>query len=176
MWKKNEKKLFYDGNKYLLDKIPEDKDYFIFLREMHDNNKYRQVVISSRIMLEILKEKFSTSKATIKKIQLQRNDEEYQNILDDLIEDVRVDRDNFVNLIDEIHSLNSDDSIDIRFIDYNIRNEDGVIETTISNNGIIRFETYDVKDDDSNLSLLSKQDESLLNLIAKCKEENASDV
>ncbi|MCH5423565.1 hypothetical protein V6S63_00135 [Lactococcus lactis] len=111
-------------------------DYYSFIQGLSGDG-YKQIILPSNVLLDLMKNIFKTKKANIKDIDLLEDDDAYNDKIDKLILETLDDRDNFVELIEELRYLSSDQNIEIRKIRFSYRNDNKLIDISLSINGLI---------------------------------------
>lgn len=111
-------------------------DYYSFLQELSAEG-YKQIILPSNVLLDLMKNIFKSKKGIIKEIELLEDDDAYNDKIDKLLLETQEDRDNFVELFEELRYLSSDQNIEIRKIRFCYRNNGKLIELTLSINGLI---------------------------------------
>ncbi|WP_034538264.1 hypothetical protein [Carnobacterium inhibens] len=124
-----------------------EKDYYFFVRSTM-NNGYSQIIISSDIMLKVLRKFFIEKKAKIVTIDFFEEDNDYKNQLELLISSVNRDRDYFINLMDELSFLSEKQSVDIKSIRIKYRKNDKPIDISLSVNGLVKIGGNDKVDEE----------------------------
>ncbi|MCU0199887.1 hypothetical protein [Levilactobacillus brevis] len=112
----------------------EDEDYFDFIAEQNQDG-YSQFIISSKIMIYLIKCLVVDEKFTLKEIQLMESDGILDDEINHLIENVR--NGNVFELIDKLRWLSDDNSIDVEMVHFSKRYEGHSIVLKIQANGII---------------------------------------
>lgn len=128
------KKFLIKGEKIYLKDIA--NNYFDFIRKERKLG-YRQIVISSDILINLLFSKAQNDGALIKKIEIQRDDNDVQEYLDSLVEKANLKKD-YLNLLIFLKPIDFSDSIEIKAVKYSYRREK-LIEVEVSNNGIVQM-------------------------------------
>lgn len=112
-------------------------DYYSFVRAKIDEG-YSQIIISSSIMLQVLRKMFVEKKARIVKIDFIEDDSDYLEQMDNLIASVNEDRDYFFDLMKELSFLAEQESVEIRNIRIKYRKNEKPIDLSLSVNGLIK--------------------------------------
>lgn len=128
------KKFLIKGEKIYLKDIA--NNYFDFIRKERKLG-YRQIIISSDILINLLFSKAQNDGALIKKIEIQRDDNDVQEYLDSLVEKANLKK-NYLNLLIFLKPIDFSDSIEIKAVKYSYRREK-LIEVEVSNNGIVQM-------------------------------------
>lgn len=128
------KKFLIKGEKIYLKDIA--NNYFDFIRKERKLG-YRQIIISSDILINLLFSKAQNDGALIKKIEIQRDDNDVQEYLDSLVEKANLKKD-YLNLLIFLKPIDFSDSIEIKAVKYSYRREK-LIEVEVSNNGIVQM-------------------------------------
>ncbi len=115
----------------------EGSDYYSFVRSKMDE-RYSQIVISSGIMLQVLRKMFIEKKARIVSIEFIQEDSDYLNIINNLITSVNTDRDYFHDLMKELSFLSEQESVEIKNIRIKYRKNERPIDLSLSVNGLIK--------------------------------------
>lgn len=131
-------KLFFNED-YCVDSFELDhSNYYKSVRSKIDNG-YKSIIISSDLMIDILKTFFKKKKATIVKIELLEEDPNYQKQLDSIVSSLKDNRDYFVDLVEELSFLSEDNNIEIKRIRFKFRENTELIDISISLNGLIDY-------------------------------------
>lgn len=130
-------KLFINSsNEGLIMKVVPDGDYYAFVgKEMKSG--LSQIVISSDIMVEILKFFFIEKKAKIVEIDFLEDDKSYKEQFSKLVNEANNDRAYFFKLLEELSFLSIQKTIDIKSIRFKFRRNELPIDIMISVNGLI---------------------------------------
>lgn len=158
---KGQVKVFLNSseNNLILEKVPSHKDYYSFIKEELARD-LKQVSLPSSILLDVLNYFFVKRKATVTKIELLQDDEEYQNTIDSLIEQAQENRDYFLYLWNELTTNFREGSVEIKRIDLRMRDSDKKLaHISLSINGLINYR--------GNKEFIDKVLEDLLNLLWK---------
>lgn len=138
---KGQVKIFLNSSKntLILKQVPSRKDYYSFIKE-EMAKELKQVSLPSSILLDVLNYFFVKREATVKGIELLQDDEEYQNTIDNLIEQAQKKRDYFLYLWNELTASFREGSIEIKRIDLRMRNSDKQLANiSLSINGLINY-------------------------------------
>lgn len=132
-----QRKLFINSlNEGLIMKTVPDGDYYAFVcKEMKSG--LSQIVISSDIMVEILKFFFIEKKAKIVEIDFLEDDKSYKDQFSKLVNEANNDRAYFFKLLEELSFLSMQKTIDIKSIRLKFRKNELPIDIMISVNGLI---------------------------------------
>lgn len=133
--KTNQYKIFLKDSQLCL-KNNIGNDYYSFIQELSGEG-YKQIIIPSNVLLDLMKNIFKDKKATIKDIDLLEDDDDYNDKIDKIILETQDDRDNFVELFEELRYLSSDQNIEIRKIRFSYKNDNKLIDLSLSINGLI---------------------------------------
>lgn len=133
--KSNQYKIFLRSGRICLEKNI-SKDYYSFIQRLSVEG-YKQIILPSNVLLDLMKNIYKNKKGTIKDIALLEDDDAYNHKIDELILETQNDRDNFVELFEELRYLSSDQNIEIRKIRFSYRNNGKLIDLSISINGLI---------------------------------------
>ena len=114
---------------------PSKDDYYCMVKK-HRENGYYQVILSSKMMINILKEYFYNRNCKILYIEWLEEDDELNREINKFLEKINDDRDCFEWLIDKINYLLEEGSIDIKKIGFSFR-EEKTVSISILVNGVI---------------------------------------
>ncbi|WP_130860787.1 hypothetical protein [Gracilibacillus phocaeensis] len=112
-------------------------DYYSFVRAKIDEG-HSQIIISSSIMLHVLRKMFVEKKAKIVSIDFIEDDTDYLNQMNNLIASVNKDRDYFYDLMEELSFLAEQESVEIKNIRIKYRKNEKPIDLSLSVNGLIK--------------------------------------
>lgn len=112
-------------------------DYYSFVRAKI-NEGHSQIIISSSIMLQVLKKMFVEKKAKIVSIDFIEDDYDYLEQMNNLIASVNKDRDYFYDLMKELSFLSEQESVEIKNIRIKYRKNEKPIDLSLSVNGLIK--------------------------------------
>lgn len=138
---KGQVKIFLNSSKdnLILKQVPSQQDYYSFIKE-ELAKELKQVSLPSSVLLDVLNYFFVERKATVTGIELLQDDDEYQEIIDNLISQTQDNRDYFVYLWKELTSSFREGSIEIKRIDLKMRNTNHVLaHISLSINGLINY-------------------------------------
>ena len=115
IWEKIFREPFF-GNKrvkvklvsYLKGEIP----YYTFIKQQKKEN-YKQIIISSELMLKLMDKTILEGGEILKVTLSEKNDQEFQEKINLLVEDLRLDKECIDNLKQELSWVIGDQSIDI---------------------------------------------------------------
>ncbi|WP_426348678.1 hypothetical protein ACPWSR_13100 [Alloiococcus sp. CFN-8] len=131
---------YYDaGNKEIINigYNPEDyTDYYSFVKTQHVLG-YRQVILTSEIMIELVKYYFLERKFKVVSIDLMEEDSHLSSDLEYIIEKTTCDRAYFANLIKHLDFISEKSSIDIKKIELAGKENNNYIKTFFQVNGIV---------------------------------------
>lgn len=114
----------------------DDQDYYSFVKSNYEQG-YRQIIISSEIMVELIKE-FVLSGYTVAEIQFAEEDTDFEGDIQDILSQMHTNMAFFVQLIDRLNFLSVNSSIEIQRIKLVGRLSDGIASRLfIQSNGII---------------------------------------
>ncbi|MGL5676601.1 MAG: hypothetical protein ACRDDX_09310 [Cellulosilyticaceae bacterium] len=116
-------------------------DYYTFVKSICAQG-YKQVIITSNMMITILKEYFFSRSFKINKVQFMIEDTELSNETKQILSKVHEDRAYINVLLEKITFLSEEETIDIRKLDVSGRNtEKEAIGVSVQVNGIIGIAT-----------------------------------
>lgn len=131
-------KLFMEKGNAGIEAIKIDgTDYYSFVRKKIDEG-HSQIIISSSIMLQVLRKMFVDKKAKIVSINFIEDDFEYLEQMNNLIDSVNKDRDYFYDLMKELSFLAEQESVEIKNIRVKYRQNGKPIDLSLSVNGLIK--------------------------------------
>ena len=137
-------KFFKDdiGNIVVFDYSSQD-DYYSFVKKYRDKG-YSQVIITSEIMVDLIKYYFIERKFRLAALELIAMDPELHNELDTIINEMSEDRDYFSILLSRLDFLLEETSIDIKKVELNNKLDTSIY---LQVNGIfgISEKKYDVE-------------------------------
>lgn len=125
-----------DSNTLFYFPVPKNKDYYSFIKDKIQEG-FRQVIITSDIMIEYLVFAFSKRKASLVEVELLEDDPDYQNEINNDISAVNGNRDLFVNLVEELKYLSDEKTAEIKLIKIKYRENSKPVVLSISINGLI---------------------------------------
>lgn len=139
--KQKKAKFFWKKNNSLKEisciEYNDEIEYYSFLKNCHSQG-YRQIIITSELMIEIVKYFVMEKNLSVIKIELAEDDHELKEELKFLIEQTIRDRVFFQQLIEKLYFLAEQSSIDIQRVYIKGRNhEKAAINFFIQSNGII---------------------------------------
>ncbi len=112
-------------------------EYYTFLKKQHDSG-FRQIIITSEIMVKLIEYFVLESKLNIYDIVFFEVDKDLIDEIDNLLIKIENDRKLFWELIDKLNFLSEKSSIDIQRIYFKGRSTDGsAINFYLQSNGII---------------------------------------
>lgn len=136
----------------------ENMEYYAFLKQYY-NEGYRQIIITSEIMIEIIKHFVLEKGISVYNIEFMEDDSDLVEEIESLIDRFLEDKVFFVRLLEKLNFLAEKSSIDIKRVFFKGRNNEGIaINFYMQSNGIIGI-------DEKNFSSLSAE---ISNLIAGC--------
>lgn len=116
-------------------------EYYSFIKDCH-NQGYRQIIITSELMIEIITRFALEKNLLVFKIELAEDDSELAEEIDSLIEHTEKNSIYFNRLIDELKFLSEKSSIDIQRVYMKGRNNEGsIINLFLQSNGLIGINT-----------------------------------
>jgi len=132
-------KIFYD-NKYNIElfEIEQNNNYYKYFRDKIDHG-FKPIIISSNIMIKILKKYFTENKADIVSIVLLEEDPEYQANINNIITTVKSNRDYFIDLVEEISFLSENDNVEIKSLRFKYRKNQELVDISITLNGSLNY-------------------------------------
>lgn len=137
-------KLFQDKDKKIVAieySETDQKNYFEFVRTQHVRGM-RQVIVTSELMLEILKVFFLEYNFKIININLAEEDEDLILEIGRILNTVGENRENFIKLLEKLECIANDSSIDIEKIELKSMQkiDNCYINFSIRVNGILSIE------------------------------------
>lgn len=147
-------KIFFNKEYHVeLFEIEQSNNYYKSVREKIDSG-YRPIIVSSDIMINILKKYFTEKKADIVKIELLEDDPDYQEDINRIIRTLKSNRDYFVNLVEEISFLSENDNVEIKCLRFKYRRDQELVDISVTLNGSLNYsnnqatkeELYGIKD------------------------------
>lgn len=157
MNKKKYKLFFHDDNMYF-DSINNDAEIDYKYIKKQINNGKKQVVLSSKVMMDILDDIYhkivneQLREFELKNIIFIDDDSELNSSIEEHIFKVKENIDNLLFLIEYINLLCSQESIEIRNISFNLRdNNNNLYMLDLYVNGILYVQTFDEKINNKNI-------------------------
>ena len=137
----NKYKLFWkvgDVNKHVVcQKYSDDEEYYSFLKKQYDIG-YRQIIISSEVMIELIKEFVINFGLRVYRIEFMEADSSLTNEIEVLLEHMKERPILFATLLEKLNFLAETTSIDIGRIDTSGRLENNIaLNMFVQSNGII---------------------------------------
>lgn len=130
-------KLFISPKSDEVNAIPvPEYDYYKFVR-LNIEQGYSQVVIPSNILIALLKYFFLNKKAKIVDINFLEEDDENKKQMTYLIDKVNVDREFFVDLMEELNFLSAQETVEIKNIRLMHRDNGKSVDLKLSLNGLL---------------------------------------
>jgi len=111
-------------------------EYYEFLKRYHDKG-YKQIIITSELMSDLMRLFCQTKDLSVYRIDLMEDDEDLDAELKDILQKMELDRIYFGRLLDKIHFLSEQSSIDINRIYFKGRYDGIALRFFIQANGII---------------------------------------
>lgn len=112
-------------------------DYYSFVKDICLKG-YKQVIITSDLMIPVLKEYFLVKKFKINDLQFMIEDTQLQQEIKHLLDKISIDRAYFNELLDKVTFLSEESTIDIRKIELSGRYPTGkAVRISLQVNGII---------------------------------------
>lgn len=132
-------KLFFNRD-YRVDffEIDQSNNYYKSVREKVDNG-YKPIIVSSDLMIDILKKYFKEKKANVVNIELLQEDHNYQEQINKLISSLKTNRDYFIDLVEELSFLSETNNNEIRRLRFKYRKGEELIDISISLNGLLNY-------------------------------------
>ncbi|MGX6400799.1 hypothetical protein ACWM0Y_07535 [Lactiplantibacillus plantarum] len=130
-----------DANRKLVWKVYDENkdDYFEFIAKQNSDGLI-QFIVSSRIMIELIKRLVTKENFNIKEIKFMEDDESLDTDIKELIEDVQDNSSLLIDLLEKLHCLSDDNSIDIKMIHVSKRVDKSSIVVYIQANGIVSID------------------------------------
>ncbi|WP_420328012.1 hypothetical protein [Lactiplantibacillus plantarum] len=130
-----------DASRKLVWKVYDENkdDYFDFIAKQNSQGLI-QFIVSSRIMIELIKHLVTKENFRIKEIKFMEDDESLDNDVKELIRDVDNNSGLLIDLLDKLHCLSDDNSIDIKMIHVSKRVDGSSIVMYIQANGIVSID------------------------------------
>lgn len=122
-------------------------DYYKFVQE-HSKEGFFQVVLTSTIMLEILKKYFLERKFEIVNIEFMEEDNELSDEITTLLNEINNDRENFLFLFEKLRFLNESTSVEIKKVEVKSYKEDRGCYLYLQVNGVFGIDSmnYDAEE------------------------------
>lgn len=126
------------------------QDYYAFVKSNYDKG-YRQIIISSEIMVELIKE-FALKGYTVTSIQFAEEDSDFDVEVRNILSQISVNQAFFIQLIDTLNFLAGSSSIEIQCIKLRGRLSDGTASSIfIQSNGIVGINPDALAQDSQNI-------------------------
>lgn len=136
----------------------DNMEYYTFLKKCH-NDGYRQVIITSEIMVKLIKDFVLKKELSVYNIEFIEEDNDLKDEISELLIEVHNDKSFFSELIEKLNFLSEKSSIDIQRVYFKGRNSNNIaISLYIQSNGIIGI-------DSKNYDFISRE---ISNLIERC--------
>lgn len=134
---KNKKfKFFSKSNKIETIFYDETSEYYSFLKNQFDQG-YRQVIISTSLIISLLKELSTRYGMQVYKIEFNEDDEELAEEMSQLIQSIQKNPAYICLLCERLEFLSDDSSIDISRISFKGKIETIHVDIKIQSNGIV---------------------------------------
>lgn len=123
-------------------------DYYTYIKNYRDEG-YDQVIITSELMIDTLKVYFYDKKCTITHVELLEHDTQMENEIEEILNQLRIDRGYFNLLLEKLKCLIEKNSIDIRKIELQWREDGFTTALFMQVNGLLGItdEKYDSEKD-----------------------------
>lgn len=114
----------------------DDCEYYVFLKEHHDKG-YKQIIITSELMSGLMRFFCQEKNLSVYEIDLMEDDEDLDAELNDILQKMESNRAYFGRLLDKLHFLSEQSSIEINRINFKGRHDGKPVRFFIQANGII---------------------------------------
>lgn len=114
----------------------DDCEYYVFLKEYHDKG-YKQIIITSELMSGLMRFFCQEKNLSVYEIDLMEDDEDLDAELNDILQKMESNRAYFGRLLDKLHFLSEQSSIEINRINFKGRHDGKPVRFFIQANGII---------------------------------------
>lgn len=150
-----EKKIFLsrESNTIVIKDLPSNINYYKYVQEK-DGQGYNQFIITSHIMLDLLKFYYLEKGAKIIELDLMEEDPSFNLEFKKHIENMAKDRGYFAQFLEEIHWLYSHESIDLKKIRVKYRVNKKPVDITIYINGVVSVNNNEIIEDELNQMIL----------------------
>ena len=137
-----------------------EKNYYQFIREKSYEG-FKQAIFDSNALILILEYIFVSKNGDIVEINLLEQDYEYEKKLENLLTEVKNNRDKIISFFKELSFLTDDSSFDIKSIKMKYRNtDDKLFIFTMSVNGLITYKDNDIAEKEIEILLDYLQNKS----------------
>lgn len=130
IFKNNEDKLVYV--KY----NPNGVNYFTFIAEQRDKNNLNQIIITSNIMISLIRSLVAKNKFQLEQVEFMIDDESLNIKIQDLVDKSVDDNSSFIILLDKLRFLSDERSVDILKIFLKRRSTGKSTQIRVQANGI----------------------------------------
>lgn len=130
IFKNNEDKLVYV--KY----NPNGVNYFTFIAEQRDKNNLNQIIITSNIMISLIRSLVAKNKFQLEQVEFMIDDESLNIKIQDLVDKSVDDTSSFIILLDKLRFLSDERSVDILKIFLKRRSTGKSTQIRVQANGI----------------------------------------
>ncbi|WP_214803721.1 hypothetical protein [Exiguobacterium sp. s194] len=130
-----------------LKEVPINYDYYSFIKDNINENS-EQIAIPSNIMISFLKHNFSKKRAEIVHLDFMDDDEDYHAHLDQLINQINKNREDFFILSDELSFLSDSKTVEIRSLRLRFITNNQPVDITIFINGKVSASSNEVTSDE----------------------------
>ncbi|MBD5836029.1 hypothetical protein [Lactobacillus delbrueckii] len=135
-----------NGHKLIISEPYDDNcEYYSYLKEKR-NVGMSQVIITSRLMIELIKTIYTQYKGSVSKIEFAEEDDELDEQTNRILESLRNERAYLTNLLELLQALNEKTSIDISRIYFRLEYQDQDIAAYLQANGIVGINAIDGKE------------------------------
>lgn len=157
-----EKKIFLyrETNSLVIKDLPPQTNYYKFVQENSEKN-YNQFIITSDIMLDLLKFYYLKKEAKIVELDLMEDDSSFDLEFKNHIKQMTKDRAYFAHFLEEVRWLYSHESIDLKKIRVKYRINEKPVDITIYINGIISINNNESIEDELKQLLLKIEQDSM---------------
>lgn len=128
------------------DYVPSTDEYYTFVRKQREAG-YRQVIITSEMMIKLMKKYFLERKFRIASVEFMIEDGALENQVHDILKKLNGDRGYFNLLIDKLTFLVEETSIDIKKVEFKRREDNHSLSLHIQVNGIFGVNEADFDDE-----------------------------
>lgn len=136
---------------------PSEDNYYEFVKKQRDAD-FKQVIITSEMMIKIIEKYFLERKFKIKNVEFMIEDKILEKEVNEILEILKFDRGNFVLLLNKLMFLIEETSIDIKKIELNSSENKKIISFFIQVNGVFAI----------NETIFDEESEKLIEILEEC--------
>lgn len=145
-------------------KYDNSDDYFNFIAEQYNKNKFSQVIVTSNIMISLITSLVTKYKFRLSQVEFMIDDKELDDEIQDLVNKSEDDISYYLVLLRRLQLLSDEQSIDILKVHFKGRSAKKSTQITVQANGIFII----------NQTSFEKYGKILLEIISKNKFQDIS--